>query len=64
MIFPPDAGVRRVSGEGVMKTQYTVALSMLAGIGLGAVAVQGLHAQAKPPAYLVIEINEMRGYSP
>jgi len=37
-----------------MKTQYTVALSMLAGIGLGAVAVQGLHAQAKPPAYLVI----------
>ena len=42
-----------------MKTQYTVALSMLAGIGLGAVAVQGLHAQAKPPAYLVIEINKV-----
>jgi len=33
-----------------MKAQYTVALSMLAGIGLGAVAVQGLHAQAKPSA--------------
>jgi uncharacterized protein (DUF1330 family) len=42
-----------------MKTPYTVALSMLAGIGLGAVAVQGLHAQAKPPAYLVIEINKI-----
>ena len=42
-----------------MKTRYTVALSMLAGIGLGAVAVQGLHAQAKPPAYLVIEINKV-----
>ena len=42
-----------------MKTKYTVALSMLAGIGLGAVAVQGLHAQAKPPAYLVIEINKV-----
>ena len=42
-----------------MKTQYTVALSMLAGIGLGAVAVQGLHAQAKPPAYFVIEINKV-----
>ena len=42
-----------------MKIQYTVALSMLAGIGLGAVAVQGLHAQAKPPAYFVIEINKV-----
>ena len=42
-----------------MKTRYTVALSMLAGIGLGAVAVQGLHAQAKAPAYLVIEINKV-----
>ena len=42
-----------------MKTKYTVALSMLAGIGLGAVAVQGLHAQAKAPAYLVIEINKV-----
>ena len=42
-----------------MKTKYTVALSMLAGVGLGAVAVQGLHAQAKPPAYLVIEINKV-----
>ena len=42
-----------------MKTRYTVALSMLAGIGLGAVAVQGIHAQGKPPAYLVIEINKV-----
>jgi hypothetical protein len=31
-----------------MKTRYTVALSMLAGATLGAAAVQGLHAQAKP----------------
>lgn len=30
---------------------------MLAGVGLGAVAVQGLHAQAKPPVYVVAEIN-------
>ncbi len=29
-----------------MKTRFTVALAMFAGIGLGAVAVQGLHAQA------------------
>ncbi|WP_298365735.1 DUF1330 domain-containing protein [uncultured Bradyrhizobium sp.] len=30
---------------------------MLAGFGLGAVAVQGLHAQAKPPVYQVVEID-------
>jgi uncharacterized protein (DUF1330 family) len=40
-----------------MKIHYTVTLAMLAGFGLGAVAVQGLHAQAKPPAYYVAEID-------
>ena len=40
-----------------MKTCYTVGLSMLAGIGVGAVAVQTLHAQAKPPVYVVSEID-------
>lgn len=40
-----------------MKTQFTVALAMFAGFGLGAVAVQGLHAQAKPPVYYVSEID-------
>jgi uncharacterized protein (DUF1330 family) len=38
-----------------MKTKYTVALSMIAGALLGATAIQGLHAQAKPKAYLVTE---------
>jgi len=38
-----------------MKTQFTVALSLLAGAALGAAAVQGLHAQAKPKAYIVTE---------
>ena len=38
-----------------MKTRYTVALSMIAGVALGAAAIQGLHAQAKPKAYLVTE---------
>src|SRR5260370_22295782 len=45
------------SGRKVMKTHYTVTLAMLAGFGLGAVAVQGLHAQAKPPVYQVVEID-------
>lgn len=38
-----------------MKTRYAVALSTLVGIAIGAVAIQGLHAQAKPKAYLVSE---------
>ncbi len=42
-----------------MKTYYTVTLAMLAGFGLGAVAVQTLHAQAKPPVYQISEINVM-----
>jgi uncharacterized protein (DUF1330 family) len=40
-----------------MKTRYTIALAMLAGFGLGTVAVQGLHAQAKAPVYQVTEIE-------
>jgi uncharacterized protein (DUF1330 family) len=38
-----------------MKTYYTVTLAMVAGIGIGAAAVQTLQAQAKPKAYLVTE---------
>jgi uncharacterized protein (DUF1330 family) len=40
-----------------MKTRYTVALSILAGVAVGAAAVQSLHSQAKPPAYVVAEID-------
>jgi len=40
-----------------MRTRYTVTLAMLTGFGLGAVAVQGLHAQAKPTVYYVGEIE-------
>jgi uncharacterized protein (DUF1330 family) len=40
-----------------MKTYYTVAASMLAGFGLGALAIQALHAQGKPPVYVVTEID-------
>jgi uncharacterized protein (DUF1330 family) len=38
-----------------MKTYYTVALGMVASFALGAVAVQTIHAQAKPPAYFIAE---------
>ena len=40
-----------------MKTPYTVAVSLLAGLAVGAAAIQALHAQAKPPAYVVAEID-------
>ena len=40
-----------------MKTQHVVALVLLTGVGLGAAAVQGLHAQARPPAYVIAEID-------
>ena len=47
-----------------MKTRYTVALSMLAGAAVGALAIQGLYAQAKPPVYFVVEneIGDVQGY--
>ena len=38
-----------------MKTRYTVALSMLAGVALGAAAIQGLHAQAAKKVYFITE---------
>ena len=40
-----------------MKTRYTVTLAAIAGFGLGAVAIEGLHAQAKPPVYYIAEID-------
>src|SRR5215831_9506061 len=43
--------------EGIMKTRYTVALSMIVGAALGGAAIQGLHAQAKLKAYSVGEIE-------
>ena len=40
-----------------MKTHVTIALSMVTGIVVGAVGVQGLHAQSKPKVYLINEID-------
>ena len=40
-----------------MKTKYTVALSAAVGVAIGAIAMQGLHAQSKPPAFYVAEID-------
>lgn len=40
-----------------MNRVITIALAMFVGAGLGAAAVQGLHAQAKPPAFNIAEIT-------
>lgn len=40
-----------------MKTNYKVAIALVAGAAIGGAAIQGLHAQAKPPAYVVAEID-------
>jgi uncharacterized protein (DUF1330 family) len=40
-----------------MKTHHAIALAVATGFGLGAAAVQGLHAQAKPPVYYIAEID-------
>jgi uncharacterized protein (DUF1330 family) len=49
-----------------MKTLYTVALSMLVGVALGAVSVGGLYAQGKSPgAYAIVaysDISDPAGY--
>ena len=44
-----------------MRTRYTVALALLAGIALGGLSVQGLQAQAKLKAYSIGEIIPIAG---
>ena len=40
-----------------MKTNYKIAIALVAGIAIGGAAIQGLHAQAKPKAYQVTELD-------
>lgn len=44
-----------------MKTHYTAAITFLAGVALGAIAFPNLHAETKPPAYVVSEVDVMDG---
>jgi hypothetical protein len=43
--------------ENTVKTNYKLAIALVAGGAVGGAVVQGLHAQAKPPVYVVSEIN-------
>jgi uncharacterized protein (DUF1330 family) len=42
-----------------MNTKSKIAIALVAGVALGAAAVQGLHAQAKPKAYVVTELEPL-----
>jgi uncharacterized protein (DUF1330 family) len=57
MISSPGRWCSADEWEDIMKTRYTVALSMIAGVVVGAGAIQGLHAQAKLKAYSVGEVE-------
>src|SRR3569833_29862 len=50
--------------EDAMKTYVTVSAALLTGVVVGAFAVQALHAQAKPPVYVVneVEIIDQSGF--
>jgi uncharacterized protein (DUF1330 family) len=43
--------------EAAMKPQYALAMAVVVGTGLGALVVEGIHAQAKPPVYYIAEID-------
>jgi uncharacterized protein (DUF1330 family) len=52
-----------------MNANFKLMLAVVAGAAIGAVAVQGLHAQAKPKAYIVTETEvvdaaALAAYSP
>jgi uncharacterized protein (DUF1330 family) len=42
-----------------MKKYVPVAFALLAGIAIGGLTVQGLHAQAKPKAYTITELQTL-----
>ena len=42
-----------------MKANYKIAIALIAGAAIGGAAIQGLHAQAKPPTYAVVDISSV-----
>ena len=48
-----------------MKSCYTIALSTLTGVAIGATVIQTLHAQAKPPVYAIAlnQLTDAEGYA-
>jgi Domain of unknown function (DUF1330) len=44
-----------------MKSKYTLGLALVTGVAIGAVAVEVLHAQGKPPVHTIAEIQIKKG---
>jgi uncharacterized protein (DUF1330 family) len=44
-----------------MNTNFKITMAVIVGAALGAAAMQGLHAQAKPKAYYVVEFEQLDG---
>jgi uncharacterized protein (DUF1330 family) len=42
-----------------MKSNQKVAIALVAGVAVGGVVIQGLHAQATRPAYVVVDISDI-----
>ncbi len=42
-----------------MQVNYKLVLALVATTALGAVGMQSIHAQTKPPVYVVVDINEI-----
>jgi uncharacterized protein (DUF1330 family) len=42
-----------------MKSHIATGLTLLAGVAIGATAIQGLHAQAKLPTYVVVALRKI-----
>jgi uncharacterized protein (DUF1330 family) len=42
-----------------VQANHKLAIALFVGAAVGGLAVQGLHAQAKPPAYVIAEIDVM-----
>jgi uncharacterized protein (DUF1330 family) len=40
-----------------MKTRFVAVLALMAGFAIGGAAIQGLHAAAGPPAYVITEVG-------
>ena len=40
-----------------MNSRVSIALALVAGFGIGAATIEGLHAQSKPPVFTVAEIE-------
>jgi uncharacterized protein (DUF1330 family) len=53
--------IGKTQWEEVMKPRYTLGLTLVTGIAIGAIAMQGLHAQTKLKAYSVGELEPIAG---